>query len=84
MDSAEPIKGYRRVMRSQNPCVVDYIEIKNKSDLQNSMIGCTVDNPINTDSECAVKYNMIKTFLDESGYHIVKNSTHKSRKSRKN
>lgn len=84
MDSAEPIKGYRRVMRSQNPCVVDYIEIKNKNDLQNSMIGCTVDNPINTDSECAVKYNMIKTFLDESGYHLVKNSTRKSRKSRKN
>ena len=84
MDTAEPIRGYRRVMRSQNPCVVDYIEIKNKNDLQNSMIGCTVDNPINTDSECAVKYNMIKTFLDESGYHLVKNSTRKSRKSRKN
>ena len=83
MDTAEPIRGYRRVMRSQNPCVVDYIEIKNKNDLQNSMIGCTVNNPINNDPDCAVKYNMIKTFLDENGYHLEKNSTRKSR-SRKN
>ena len=83
MDTAEPIRGYRRVMRSQNPCVVDYIEIKNKNDLQNSMIGCTVNNPIHNDPDCAVKYDMIKTFLDETGYHLVKNSTRKSR-SRKN
>ena len=85
MDTAEPICGYRRVMRSQNPCVVEYIEIKNKKDLQNSMIGSTVNNPIMNDADCAVKYNMIKTFLDESGYHLVKNTTpRKSRKSRKN
>lgn len=84
MDSAAAIPGYRRVMRSQNPCVVDYIEIKNKKDLQDSMIGFTCDNPIVTDADCAVKYNMIKTFLDESGYHLEKNSTRKSRKSRKN
>ena len=83
MDTAEPIRGYRRMMRSQNPCVIDYIEIKNKNDLQNSMIGCTVNNPINNDPDCAVKYNMIKTFLDENGYHLEKNSTRKSR-SRKN
>ena len=80
MDSTEPIRGYRRVMRSQNPCVVDYIEIKNKNDLQDSMIGCTINNPITNDPDCTVKYNMIKTFLDENGYHLEKNSTRKSRK----
>lgn len=79
-----PCDGFKRVIHSTNPCVVEYENIQNENDLQRCMIGRISDiQRIKSDNECAVKYNMIKEFLDETGYHIVKNSKPK-RRSRKN
>lgn len=79
-----PHDGFKRVIQSTNPCIVEYESIQNEDDLQRCMIGKISDiQRIKSDNDCAVKYNMIKEFLDETGYHIVKNSKPK-RRSRKN
>ena len=79
-----PHDGFKRIIHSTNPCTVEYENIQNENDLQKCMIGRISDiQRIKSDNECAVKYNMIKEFLDETGSHIVKNSKPK-RRSRKN
>lgn len=79
-----PQDGFKRIIHSTNPYTVEYENIQNENDLQKCMIGRISDiQRIKSDNECAVKYNMIKEFLDETGYHIVKNSKPK-RRSRKN
>ena len=78
--------GFNRVIYSVKPCNVMYQKIENEDDLQKSMIGTmSAIQRIASDNDCTVKYNMIKNFLDETGYHLVKNSKPKSKKSsRKN
>lgn len=78
--------GFRRVVYSTNPCAVMYQKIENESDLQQCMIGSmSAIKRVASDEDCVVKYNMIKDFLDETGYHLVKNSKPKNKKkSRKN
>ena len=78
--------GFRRVVYSTNPCAVMYQKIENESDLQQCMIGSmSAIQRVASDEDCVVKYNMIKDFLDETGYHLVKNSKPKNKKkSRKN
>lgn len=80
------IDGFRRVVYSTNPCAVMYQKIENESDLQQCMIGSmSAIQRVASDEDCVVKYNMIKDFLDETGYHLVKNSKPKNKKkSRKN
>ena len=80
------VDGFRRVVYSTNPCAVMYQKIENESDLQQCMIGSmSAIQRVASDEDCVVKYNMIKDFLDETGYHLVKNSKPKNKKkSRKN
>lgn len=80
------VDGFRRVVYSTNPCTVMYQKIENESDLQQCMIGSmSAIQRVASDEDCVVKYNMIKDFLDETGYHLVKNSKPKNKKkSRKN
>ena len=80
------VDGFRRVVYSTNPCAVMYQKIENESDLQQCMIGSmSAIQRVASDEDCVVKYNMIKDFLDETGYHLVKNSKSKNKKkSRKN
>ena len=75
------VDGFRRVVYSTNPCAVMYQKIENESDLQQCMIGSmSAIQRVASDEDCVVKYNMIKDFLDETGYHLVKNSKPKNKK----
>ena len=75
-------KGFRRSLVSLNPCKVKYIEMQNKKDASDKIVGTVVNNPLYTDSECLYKYHMIKDFLDATNTHLVKNAK-KSKKTTK-
>ena len=82
INAVPPRPGYRRQMVTKNPCRVKYVQINKKSDVLDNMIGRSLNNPIETDEECKIKYEMIKDFLNETNTHLC-NNRKKSKKSSK-